>query len=96
MTASGFTVSPPDLTVLAGDFAAAVSPLARQVETIVADLGIDTGNAALNARIATLLGQVTDSVAGAGMALQLDSDNLNANAKTFTAADQASIPPGVQ
>ncbi|HXM54600.1 MAG TPA: hypothetical protein VOB72_04360 [Candidatus Dormibacteraeota bacterium] len=94
MAAAGFTDSPPDLVTLSGGFAAAVSPLARQVEAVVAALGVDTGDPALDARIVALAGQVADSLAAGGMAIQLDADNLSANASTFVAADQAGVPSG--
>ena len=87
-----FNVDPTDLTTLGTSFSDAVPGTARDVNSVVGALGIDTGNAALNARITTLAGQVATSLAGAGQALTDDSSNLSLNAGICADADQSSVP----
>ncbi|HXM54604.1 MAG TPA: hypothetical protein VOB72_04380 [Candidatus Dormibacteraeota bacterium] len=92
MAPAGFNVQTGDLTTLAGGFANEVPALARDVQSVVAGLTVDTGDAALDARISTLAGQIAASLAGAGQALQADSTGLVSNAATYTGADFGSVP----
>lgn len=93
--ANGFSVDPTDLTTLGSSFSAAVPGTAADVTSVVGTLAIDTGNAALNARITALAGQVATSLAGTGQALTADAGNLSLNATTYSGADVASIPSSI-
>jgi hypothetical protein len=92
MAGSGFRVSPGSLTAASQQFSDAVPTMALHVEVVNAALGVSTGSPALDALIARLAGQVSDSLAGTGQALQADSTGLAQNASTYVAADQASAP----
>jgi hypothetical protein len=87
-----YTVDPADLTTLGTSFSDAVPGTASDVASVVGTLGIATGNAALDARITALAGQVATSLAGAGLRLTDDSWNLALNAGIYAGADRNSVP----
>ena len=87
-----FSVDPTDLATLGTSFSDAVPGTASDVRAVVGALGIDTGSAALDARLTALAGRVATSLAGAGQRLTEDSWNLALNAGTYAEADQNSVP----
>jgi hypothetical protein len=92
MAGSGFTVDTASLGTASKSFTDAVQPMARDVMAVAGALGVSTGDPALDAMITRLAGQVADSLAGCGQAMQADAAGLNGNAATYLAGDTASVP----
>jgi Family of unknown function (DUF6317) len=92
MAAGGFTVSTQALNAMAQSFDGAAPALTQNAGPVSATSSVDTGDAALNALVARLAGQVAASMTGAGQAMQAVGNGLRTNASNYTRADQAGTP----
>jgi len=88
----GFAVVPEALTDAAADVARWTAPLSRGATAVGGAAAVQTGDPALDARIAQLAGQVAASLAGAGRALSSDAAGLATCARRYGQADLVSGP----